>query len=293
MEIEICTDAQYWDACMDEYNGSVFHSYEWGKLMELLPGVQFFPVLIETRDTVVLTPMYVQNGRLLGSLIGYGGPIIIGQDKIDFSVYESIINKKFENNIQKLLLPITINPFQSYCKEKWDYKETYMLDLPNRFEDLWTSCSGKARTSVRYARKQNVEVRPITVAELDEFYQLYQEHNTSIGASYSFSREFFYHLVLNLQEKILFLGAFLEEELISSSIFIMDKKVLYYWININNTEGKNSQSSYLLLNDAFELAIHNKLKYADLGYSHNKGIARPKIYWGAALKKCFCLKERI
>ncbi|HDR7696223.1 TPA: peptidoglycan bridge formation glycyltransferase FemA/FemB family protein, partial [Bacillus thuringiensis] len=221
MEIEICTDAQYWDACMEEYNGSVFHSYEWGKLMELLPGVQFFPVLIETRDTVVLTPMYVQDGRLLGSLIGYGGPIIIGQDKIDFSVYESIINKKFENKIQKLLLPITINPFQSYSKEKWDYKETYMLDLPNRFEDLWTSCSGKARTSVRYARKQNVEVRPITVAELDEFYQLYQEHNTSIGASYSFSREFFYHLVLNLQEKILFLGAFLEEELISSSIFIM------------------------------------------------------------------------
>ncbi|HDR4863386.1 TPA: peptidoglycan bridge formation glycyltransferase FemA/FemB family protein, partial [Bacillus cereus] len=182
MEIEICTDAQYWDACMEEYNGSVFHSYEWGKLMELLPGVQFFPVLIETRDTVVLTPMYVQDGRLLGSLIGYGGPIIIGQDKIDFSVYESIINKKFENKIQKLLLPITINPFQSYSKEKWDYKETYMLDLPNRFEDLWTSCSGKARTSVRYARKQNVEVRPITVAELDEFYQLYQEHNTSIGA---------------------------------------------------------------------------------------------------------------
>ncbi|QDD86970.1 hypothetical protein FORC087_180 (plasmid) [Bacillus cereus] len=261
--------------------------------MELLPGVQFFPVLIETRDTVVLTPMYVQNGRLLGSLIGYGGPIIIGQDKIDFSVYESIINKKFENKIQKLLLPITINPFQSYSKEKWDYKETYMLDLPNKFEDLWTSCSGKARTSVRYARKQNVEIRPITVAELDEFYQLYQEHNNSIGASYSFSREFFYHLVLNLQEKILFLGAFLEEELISSSLFIMDKQVLYYWININNTKGKNSQSSYLLLNDAFELAIHNKLKYADLGYSHNKGIARPKIYWGAALKKCFCLKERI
>ncbi|MGN4457363.1 GNAT family N-acetyltransferase [Bacillus cereus group sp. MYBK57-1] len=293
MEIEICTDAQYWDACMEEYNGSVFHSYEWGKLMELLPGVQFFPVLIETRDTVVLTPMYVQDGRLLGSLIGYGGPIIIGQDKIDFSVYESIINKKFENKIQKLLLPITINPFQSYSKEKWDYKETYMLDLPNRFEDLWTSCSGKARTSVRYARKQNVEVRPITVAELDEFYQLYQEHNNSIGASYSFSREFFYHLVLNLQEKILFLGAFLEEELISSSIFIMDKQVLYYWININNTKGKNSQSSYLLLNDAFELAINNKLKYADLGYSHNKGIARPKIYWGAALKKCFCLKEGI
>ncbi|HGA1022389.1 TPA: GNAT family N-acetyltransferase [Bacillus cereus] len=293
MEIEICTDAQYWDACMEEYNGSVFHSYEWGKLMELLPGVQFFPVLIETRDTVVLTPMYVQDGRLLGSLIGYGGPIIIGQDKIDFSVYESIINKKFENKIQKLLLPITINPFQSYSKEKWDYKETYMLDLPNRFEDLWTSCSGKARTSVRYARKQNVEVRPITVAELDEFYQLYQEHNNSIGASYSFSREFFYHLVLNLQGKILFLGAFLEEELISSSIFIMDKQVLYYWININNTKGKNSQSSYLLLNDAFELAIHNKLKYADLGYSHNKGIARPKIYWGAALKKCFCLKEGI
>ncbi|MGE6552423.1 GNAT family N-acetyltransferase [Bacillus mycoides] len=293
MEIEICTDAQYWDACMEEYNGSVFHCYEWGKLMELLPGVQFSPVLIETRDTVVLSPMYVQDGRLLGSLIGYGGPIIIGQDKIDFSVYESIINKKFENKIQKLLLPITINPFQSYSKEKWDYKETYMLDLPNRFEDLWTSCSGKARTSVRYACKQNVEIRPITVAELDEFYQLYQEHNNSIGASYSFSREFFYHLVLNLQEKILFLGAFLEEELISSSIFIMDKQVLYYWININNTKGKNSQSSYLLLNDAFELAIHNKLKYADLGYSHNKGIARPKIYWGAALKKCFCLKEGI
>ena len=37
MEIEICTDAQYWDACMEEYNGSVFHCYEWGKLMELLP----------------------------------------------------------------------------------------------------------------------------------------------------------------------------------------------------------------------------------------------------------------
>ncbi len=88
-----------------------------------------------------------------------------------------------------------------------------MLDLPNKFEDLWTSCSGKARTSVRYARKQNVEVRPITVAELDEFYQLYQEHNTSIGASYSFSREFFYHLVLNLQEKNPFLRGILRRRI--------------------------------------------------------------------------------
>ena len=41
MEIEICTDAQYWDACMEEYNGSVFHCYEWGKLMELLPVFNF------------------------------------------------------------------------------------------------------------------------------------------------------------------------------------------------------------------------------------------------------------
>lgn len=80
-----------------------------------------------------------------------------------------------------------------------------MLDLPNNFEDLWTSCSGKARTSVRYARKQNVEIQYIALEELDEFYNLYQEHNNSIGASYSFSREFFYYLFINLKERILFL----------------------------------------------------------------------------------------
>ncbi|MBT2572730.1 GNAT family N-acetyltransferase [Bacillus sp. ISL-51] len=281
----VCTSRQVWDRAADMYQAGLFQSYDWGKLMEELPETSFHPVRLTTDGgQVIYMPIFEQRGTLSGSMIGYGG--VISDRPISFEWLQSEIQAIFGQKMSRLLLPYGQTSFIGESESEWTDKMTHILALPDTFDELWTSISGKARTAVRYAEKESVIVRQIGQKELGEFYELYKEHTAAIGSAYVLSPAFFQKLLDSLADRVYWVGAFLEQKLISSSIFLYDGSHFYYWQNVNSLAGKKAQASYLLMRDALQFAIRNKLHWADFGYSHSKEIARPKRYWGAEEKRC-------
>ncbi|MGR0118345.1 polysaccharide biosynthesis protein [Bacillus halotolerans] len=276
---------QAWDRAADIFQAGLFQSYDWGKLMEELPNTSFHPVkLTSDGGQVIYVPVFEQNGSLSGNMIGYGG--VISDRPISFEWLQSEIKALFGKKLSRLLLPHDQTPFIEETGEQWGEKTTHILSLPDTFEELWTNCSGKARTAVRYAEKKNVSVRLIGQESIHEFYDLYKAHIAAIGAAYMLSQDFFQRLHESLGRQVFWVGAFLENEMISSSIFLYDHSHFYYWQNVNSPAGKETQASYLLMRNALSFAIDKKLQWVDFGYSHSKEIARPKRYWGAEEKRC-------
>ena len=74
-----------------------------------------------------------------------------------------------------MLLPYGQTSFTEEIGEGWTEKATRILTLPDTFDELWTGISGKARTAVRYAEKENIVTRMIGRQELGAFYDLYKE----------------------------------------------------------------------------------------------------------------------
>lgn len=272
--------------------GSVFHLYEWGKLMERLPEVTFYPSLVEDRKNQIYIPIFKQNQKLSASLLGYGGPVIVGvgDNKINFENLQETIFSHFGEYITNLLMPYDSNSFTSYNISNWHGKSTYLLNLPPSYQEIWNSCSGKARTAVRYSVKNGVEVREISRDELEAFYNLYLEHTKAVGSSYIINYQLFEECFEKLNQNSLFMGAYKDGQLISSSVFLYDHLSMYYWININSYIGKKMQASYQIMDFALKVAVKNHLKAMDFGYSHSKEIAKPKIYWGANIEYCPILK---
>ncbi|MGX4293559.1 GNAT family N-acetyltransferase [Bacillus sp. JK62] len=281
----VCTTRQVWDRAADMYQAGLFQSYDWGILMEELPGTSFHPVRLTTDGgQVIYLPLFEQKGVLSGNMIGYGG--VISDRPISFEWLQSEIEAIFGRNISRMLLPYGQTSFTEEIGEGWTEKATRILTLPDTFDELWTGISGKARTAVRYAEKENIVTRLIGRQELESFYDLYKEHTAAIGAAYVLSQGFFQKLLDTFGDRMFWVGAYQDETLISSSIFLYDRSHFYYWQNVNSLAGKKAQASYLLMRDALQFAISRKLQWADFGYSHSKEIARPKRYWGAEEKQC-------
>ncbi|AUJ24840.1 peptidoglycan bridge formation glycyltransferase FemA/FemB family protein [Virgibacillus dokdonensis] len=290
MKAKIISNKQKWNNIILENNGTVFHLYEWGKLMEYLPYVTFYPTILEDGNNQVYIPIFEQNQRISASLLGYGGPVIVGNKQIELESIQEIIFSHFGNYITNLLIPHNSNTISTYNISSWRGKTTYLLSLPQSYEEIWNSCSGKARTSVRYSIKQGVEVRKLSRSELKTFYHLYLEHAKTVGSSYIINYELFVDCFEKLSDNSLFLGAYKDSQLVSSSVFLYDHYAMYYWININNHLGKKMQASYQIMEFALKSAVEYRLKVMDFGYSHTKEIAKPKIYWGAKTEHCPILK---
>lgn len=168
--------------------------------MEELPNTSFHPVrLTSDGGQVIYVPVFEQNGSLSGNMIGYGG--VISDRPISFEWLQSEIKALFGQKLSRLLLPHDQTPFIEESGEQWEEKTTHILSLPDTFEELWTNCSGKARTAVRYAEKKNVSVRLIGQESIHEFYDLYKAHIAAIGLAYMLSQDFFRGCMKALADK--------------------------------------------------------------------------------------------
>ena len=289
MIIKRCEDGALWNELLAQRQpATIFHRYEWGKAMEELPDVTFHPYLIEDEKGTSLLPVYQQRGTWSWSMLGYGGPCVEGDATLSFQQLSARLEDLLGGAVSRVALPFHARPFHDVQGlADWGERETHLLELPATYEELWNSCSGKARTSVRQARKHGVQVRVLGVEHADAFYRMYVELMERLNASYVLSEAFFQKADELLDEDAYCkLGAFADGKLIAASLFLLDQTSLYYWIHVNNESGRKCQASYLLLEEAYQTAIARGIRWADLGSSHDPAIARPKEYWGAKPVPC-------
>ncbi|MDJ1630585.1 hypothetical protein QNN00_07570 [Bacillus velezensis] len=97
----VYTTRQPWDRAADMYQAGLFQSYDWGILMEELPGTSFHPVRLTTDGgQVIYLPLFEQKGVLSGNMIGYGG--VISDRPISFEWLQSEIQTIFGRNISRI-----------------------------------------------------------------------------------------------------------------------------------------------------------------------------------------------
>lgn len=103
----VCTTREAWDRAADMYQAGLFQSYDWGILMEELPGTSFHPVRLTTDGgQVIYLPLFEQKGVLSGNMIGYGG--VISDRPISFAWLQSEIKAIFGRNISRIFRTVRL-----------------------------------------------------------------------------------------------------------------------------------------------------------------------------------------
>jgi hypothetical protein len=119
---------------------------------------------------------------------------------------------------------------------------TRAIDLEGGLQRL----SKNARYEHRYAQKKGVVLRPIQIGDLHSVYQIYMENKrrwtNQRAAAYEMR---FFALVLN-REHVDFLGAFLDDRLVATSIAVRSKRHTAAWLSVSNQEGRDCKAMTFL-----------------------------------------------
>ena len=169
-------DKNSWDIFNKKSKLDFFVDYEWNTLVCKEMNCEFIPLVIENKYKKIQICLYKKGSDYEGTILGYSGII---SDKGNINIIDVIcaVKESLNTNIKN----ITINPtkndinlsFSNYLNS-----HTYLLRLGNDFEKIWNECSGKARTSVRFAKKNDVKVEKVNIENIDIFYDIYKKEQS-------------------------------------------------------------------------------------------------------------------
>ncbi|MCL1936762.1 MAG: hypothetical protein FWF57_10370 [Defluviitaleaceae bacterium] len=269
-------------------DSSIFHTYEWGELMQTLPNIEFSAIEIIHGCFVLL---YKQLNNFYTSLIGYGGPCVLDSVVISYGDIIAKLQNEIGFKISRTNLGINCYEDKLNIKNKYEINTrlTQIIDLQSTYSIFLKSINGKARTGLKYANKNNVVIKEVSIEAFGELYKLYFDFSSKINSEYILPINFFKRLKQYIASNSLIIGAYIDEILVGFNIFVFDTKSFYYLISVQNDLGRKMQVNYALVNEGIKLAINLGIKQFDFGYSHNEKIKKFKELWGSNIKNTYFL----
>jgi len=291
MDLKLYSNPNLWNAkiaqCKD---GSIFHTFEWGELMKVLPNVEFSAIEITDGCFVLL---FKQLNEFYTSIIGYGGFCTFPTCNINYMDALKLLQEKTGYTMVRSHMgsACDLNKIKNSLDSKYELRErrTQILALQNSHDDFWHSIKGKARTGVKYARKNGVVIKEITSKQLENMHLMYLSFIEKLDISYTLPIDFFILLQKKLPKNSLLLGAYMDGLLVGFNVYVYDAKFFYFLLSVQNDLAKKTQAGYALMNAGVEIAINLRIKYLDLGYSHNEKIVKFKELWGAGFSSTYFL----
>lgn len=152
--------------------------------------------------------------------------------------------KSFFNKIPTHYVKIALNLNPSNYFEDNTIRNNYILSLNNDYQNLFANFSRTRRQRVRLAIKHNLEIRPVSIAELIAI----QKNNYNYDG---FSEVIISELSnYTLQIKNGFsLGVYKKNELLGGGFFIKYKERIIYLFSSFNDNGRKYQAASFLIND--------------------------------------------
>lgn len=126
-------------------------------------------------------------------------------------------------------------------------RKNYILDLNNDYQSLFANFSRTRRQRVRLAKKNNLEVKPVSVNKLVE---IQQKNYNYEGFSDVIITELSKFIIKN--EKGFLLGIYKENELLGGGFFIEQKERIIYLFSSFNDNGRKYQAASFLINFVIE-----------------------------------------
>jgi len=216
---------------------------------------------------------------------GYGGFLYKIENKEKITTY--LNNKKFSTLLT--LLNSYKDPFYnelSYLgKEK---HSTWVINTAINYENIFQNLHPKTRNQIRKSNKSDVVIKDIeSIQEVESVVNLYKKLVIKHTIKKPYSDKLFYELFLanqkdnNIQIKL----AVFNNQTIAYSIFLKNKKQVFYWMNASDREHSKLNATNGILNSVLESSSRESgIKELNLGavpYG-NCGLNHFKKRWNAS-----------
>jgi predicted N-acyltransferase len=289
--------------------GSFFHRYEWLKAIEDEMGLEPRHIVV-TKDgyPIGIFPNFIQKipkapiRKLFSVEPGYGGPVIIGQEKQVLDLMLEKISKICKGNIifhQVMTGNIDYIRYERYF-EKMGYRPVlrycrFVVDLNKTYEEIKANMSSGRRRNLSKILNKDFEVKDeiINYENIKDFYEGYKKVIRRLDTD-ALPFQFFINLKNSLRDRIKIFTAIVEGKQAGKLLYIIDKEQssFYYCFSAINELNFKYHSAELLHLYAIKWAMENNFKKYDFGYSitdfddglfkfkHQFGIpAVPLILW--------------
>lgn len=143
--------------------------------------------------------------------------------------------------------------------------DTYMVDLTQDEETLWSNLKSECRTRVRKAQKADLEiVEEKTVDFADDYWKMCEETFANSGIEPTHNRQFIFELWERLHKNdLLVMSAQLSGKRLATLVLPFDDHTMYYWGGASYLEYRNIPSHNLLHWEAMNRAKAMGLKWYD------------------------------
>jgi lipid II:glycine glycyltransferase (peptidoglycan interpeptide bridge formation enzyme) len=265
----------------------------------------FLEILKKTRKNLLLKFLILYKGNTIIAIM----PYFLNRYTFDFSMSSLpygcyggfIYEDKYKEQIRVFLqenkfisLVSIINSYKDsiyndlkYCKVKT--YSTWVIDTKPSYEEIFKNLHSKTRNQIRKSIKSNVIIRNMeTIEEVESVLRIYSQLVKKHKIKKSYSDQIFYELFFASlkDDNIIFKIAEYENKIISYSIFLYNKKQLFYWMNASDLSYSKLNATNGILNFMLEELSNNNIEELNLGAIpyDNIGLHHFKSRWNAIEK---------
>ncbi len=278
MQVKLCELDQWNDVLLRFPQHTVFHRRQWLEMLMADHGLK--PVLLHVESDGALVAawpsMSMRKGplRILGSPLpgwstAYMGPLFTPEADVPACLDVMLQSRWMKRNAFfacKTLdvdFDIDMQPFDFTATMDF---ETYLVDLAQDEEQLWSNMKGECRTRVRKARKLEVEIVEDTERSFaDDYWAMCEETFANSGIQPTHSRQFIFEMWdrLYADGSLLVLSARLGGKRIGTLVLPYDGHTMYYWGGASFLEHRKIPAHNLLHWEAMCRAKALGLRYYD------------------------------
>jgi len=198
--IDRSTKEEWEEVLGDSEQGTIFHRWEWLKIVEKHTGFKLLPLMaFKGSKPIALYPIFFKRKLAFSppprSLLLYLGPVFVEYSEIKQSKKETMyfeVQKcvdEFLRNAGCVFFRVRTTPDLPDCRPlKWNGYEveplyTYRIDLSGGCDKVWRNMNRKLRVGIEATRRKGVEIRIGEWKELDELRALLHERFVDQGLS--------------------------------------------------------------------------------------------------------------
>jgi FemAB-related protein (PEP-CTERM system-associated) len=285
IQVRSISDRTLWDDFVYSNNGTFFHSFLWGDILE--KTFKYERVYIGAFDNdklVSVLPSFLIKSRLFGNKLSslpmtdLAGPV--GKKGIK-ELLDYCINLARNRKLDFIQLK-TLQEIDSNFQKLENYS-TFVLNIEKSPEEIWKGFDkGAVRNPIKQAEKYGLELTFATEEEeVKNFYSLYLKTMKRLGTP-PYPLSFYLNMWKELKplDKIQIMFAKYQNKMIASLILILDQPTAYYLSAVSEENYLFLHPNHFLLFHAIESLIQKKFKTFDFGRSRTKGVYDFKKRWG-------------
>lgn len=274
--------------------GTIFHTFEWMDILERQYKVQKIPLgIFENGDLIGVFPAFLQRKGLIKILVSplheaatpYGGPVV-ESDKLKDVIHAFDTYSKCADYYDVTFPPKYVLSGNIQDNFEFNERHTYILNLDQPVDLIWTNLNKKCRNAIRKAEKSDVTiVEGDSKKDLEYFWKMtditFQKWGTESPISIDYTNAVFDILFPMGQFKLIF--AERDGKHIGGAIFLCFADRIYYWQGASYPEYYQYAPNNLIQWHIIRWAVRNGFKTYDMLGANIPSIAKFKSSFGGNL----------